>query len=80
MKNNQIRQAEGSFKSEVIHKMTRRASFHDYRKGGTYMFTIFKHPDAPVFSTVSGNPRAYSGADTPRVDLSPIEKSWSPNS
>ena len=61
-----------AYKSPVKHKMTRRASFHDYTMPGIYMFTLQKHPDAPVLSHVFGNPAVRSGDDAPRVALSSL--------
>lgn len=52
--------------------MTRRASFHDYTMPGIYMFTLQKHPDAPLLSHVFGNPAVRSGDDAPRVALSSL--------
>lgn len=36
------------------------------------MFTLQKHPDAPEFSVVLGNPRVREGADAPRVEHTAI--------
>ena len=52
--------------------MNRRASFHDYRRRGKYMFTLQRHPDAPALSVITGNPRALNAEDEPCVLLSPI--------
>lgn len=59
-------------KSPVKHRMTRRASFHDYTMPGIYMFTLQKHPEAPVLSHVLGNPGVRHGENAPRVVLSAI--------
>lgn len=60
------------YKSPVKLRMTRRASFHDYTMPGIYMFTLQKHPDAPVLSHVLGNPGVRHGENAPRVVLSAI--------
>ena len=60
------------YKSPVKHRMTRRASFHDYTMPGIYMFTLQKHPAAPVLSHVLGNPGVRYGENAPRVVLSAI--------
>lgn len=60
------------YKSPVKHRMTRRASFHDYTMPGIYMFTLQKHPDAPVLSHVLGNPAVRDGENAPRVVMSAI--------
>lgn len=60
------------YKSPVKHRMTRRASFHDYTMPGIYMFTLQKHPEAPVLSHVLGNPGVRHGENAPRVVLSAI--------
>lgn len=43
-------------KKPVKPSMNRRAFVHDYRRPGEYMFTLFKHPDAPAFSSAAARP------------------------
>lgn len=54
--------------------MNYRAPFHDYHKPGAYMFTVQKHPEAPPFSSISGDPRREGGVGAPIVELSPVGK------
>lgn len=58
-------------KSPVKHRYTRRAAFHDYREPCIYMFTLRKRESAPLFSTVSGNPRMKTGPEAPAVRHTP---------
>lgn len=44
-------------KKPVKPSMNRRAFVHDYRRPGEYMCTLFKHPDAPAFSSVVAGPQ-----------------------
>lgn len=43
------------YKPHLPHS-NRRAKFHNYRAPGAYMITITKAPEAPIFSTLCGDP------------------------
>lgn len=48
-------------KEDFVHRFTRRSRHHDYYAPAIYHIIIKKHPSAPVFGVLSGDPRIAPG-------------------